>query len=321
MQSKRYARVRRPGRGQVGSFFVRWTFRKFVWLVLLLAALVVTPQIYLHTRIKESQSKEQDCKWLSQPPLVCAHGGDSAKAPPNTEAAYRLALDSQVDCMEIDVSRTLDGVLVTLHDRDLQAMHGNPAVQVGHFTFSQIKEVNPGQKYSEKFHKQQVLTLEAALQYVAPHVKQVIIDAKAGPPNYEDGMAADIHSVVKNVDCHNCVMWAKADRIVQDYMRLSLDPDSVGYVVMKDKVTGKVSDPLRMKGASIVGAFHGIISTKLAKTVHRAGKKLLAWTVDEEEVMLRLLRTGVDGMVTSVPTVLQWLMGSERQQCAISGFS
>ena len=33
------------------------------------------------------------------------------------EAAYRLALDSQVDCMEIDVSRTLDGVLVTLHDR------------------------------------------------------------------------------------------------------------------------------------------------------------------------------------------------------------
>ena len=44
---------------------------------------------------------------------------------------------------------------------------------------------------------------------------------------------------------------------------------SVGYVVMKDKATGKVSDPLRMKGASIVGAFHGIITTKLAKTVHR----------------------------------------------------
>ena len=55
--------------------------------------------------------------------------------------------------------------------------------------------------------------------------------------------------------------------------------------------------------------------------VFRAGKKLHAWTVDEEEVMLRLLRTGVDGIVTSVPTVLQRLMGSERQQCAISGFS
>lgn len=37
-----------------------------------------------HTVSLRMQSKEQDCKWLSQPPLVCAHGGDSAKAPPNT---------------------------------------------------------------------------------------------------------------------------------------------------------------------------------------------------------------------------------------------
>lgn len=44
-----------------------------------------------------------------------------------------------------------------------------------------------------------MLVWESCLfQYVAPHVKQVIIDAKAGPPNYEDGMAADIHSVVRS---------------------------------------------------------------------------------------------------------------------------
>lgn len=31
--------------------------------------------------------------------------------------AYRFALHSQVDCIEIDVSRSLDGVLFALHDR------------------------------------------------------------------------------------------------------------------------------------------------------------------------------------------------------------
>ena len=31
--------------------------------------------------------------------------------------AYRLALDSHVDCIEIDVSRSLDGELFALHDR------------------------------------------------------------------------------------------------------------------------------------------------------------------------------------------------------------
>ena len=34
-------------------------------------------------------------------------------------------------------------------------------------------------------------------QYVMAHVKQVIIDAKEGPPKYEEGMAIDIFSVVR----------------------------------------------------------------------------------------------------------------------------
>ena len=31
--------------------------------------------------------------------------------------AYRIALHSKVDCIEIDVSRSFDGVLFALHDR------------------------------------------------------------------------------------------------------------------------------------------------------------------------------------------------------------
>lgn len=31
--------------------------------------------------------------------------------------AYQIALDSQADCIEVDVSRSSDGVLFALHDR------------------------------------------------------------------------------------------------------------------------------------------------------------------------------------------------------------
>lgn len=48
---------------------------------------------------------------------MCAHGGDSTKAFPNTMNAYNNALSSGVDCIEIDVSRSSDGVLFALHDR------------------------------------------------------------------------------------------------------------------------------------------------------------------------------------------------------------
>jgi hypothetical protein len=53
------------------------------------------------------------------PPLVCAHGGDVAAAPPNTAAAFAAALAGGARCVEVDVSRTLDGQLVVLHSREL----------------------------------------------------------------------------------------------------------------------------------------------------------------------------------------------------------
>lgn len=321
MQPRRFARVRRPVGGRAAASLFKVLNRNALWLVLLVIFLIISMQMYFHSKMSVNQRRERDCKWLSNPPLVCAHGGDSSKAPANTEASYRLALDLQVDCMEIDASRTQDGVLVALHDRDLQAISGNEYMHVGDLNFSQIKELRPGARFAENFHDQHVPTLESALQYVIPHVQQVIIDAKEGPPKYEKGMAVDMFSVMKSVDCRNCVLWAKSDSIVEDFSLLSSHPESLGYIVMKDKVTGEVTDPLRMKGPGTIGAFHGIVTRKLVNSAHRAGKKLHAWTVDEESAMIHMLKAGVDGIVTSTPSLLQRVMGSERQQCAQYGFT
>lgn len=53
------------------------------------------------------------------PPLVCAHGGDVAAAPPNTAAAFEAALAGGARCVEVDVARTRDGQLAVLHSREL----------------------------------------------------------------------------------------------------------------------------------------------------------------------------------------------------------
>lgn len=50
----------------------------------------------------------------TRPPLVCAHGGDSSDAPPNSADAFQAALRAGVDCVEIDVARTADNHLVRL---------------------------------------------------------------------------------------------------------------------------------------------------------------------------------------------------------------
>jgi predicted dinucleotide-binding enzyme len=43
----------------------------------------------------------------------------------------------------------------------------------------------------------------------------------------------------------------------------------VGYIVMNDTVSGKVTELLRMEGAHVVGAYHGLVTKKLVTTAHR----------------------------------------------------
>nr|POE45227.1 glycerophosphodiester phosphodiesterase gdpd4 [Quercus suber] len=109
---------RRQQRG--GGFRIRLSSQRrlFRTIIISLVFIAVVPPIFFHFRLKRlHQIQGRKCGWMKDPPLVCAHGGDSTNAFPNTMDAYRIALHSKVDCIEIDVSRSFDGVLFALHDR------------------------------------------------------------------------------------------------------------------------------------------------------------------------------------------------------------
>nr|XP_018683377.1 PREDICTED: glycerophosphodiester phosphodiesterase GDPD4 isoform X2 [Musa acuminata subsp. malaccensis] len=293
--------------------------RSLLRLLLLFAVLALAPPLYFHFRLRRfQQMRSRKCGWLESPPLVCAHGGDSSKAVPNTMDAYRVAIDSRVDCIEIDVSRSSDGVLFALHDRDLQRMSGNSTAKVGYMNMNQIKELDAGLQFAQEFHNQKVPTAEDALATIANSIRQVIVDAKVGPPLYEKGLAKDILSIVKRTQCRNCLVWAKSDVLANDVIKLSQEV-GVGYIVMSDPSTGARSKLLRMKGAAVVGVYHPLVDEELVRILHGEGKKVYAWTVDDAGSMQRMLFEHVDAIITSNPSLLQGIMQDMKTEC-LQGF-
>ncbi|XP_043718910.1 glycerophosphodiester phosphodiesterase GDPD4-like [Telopea speciosissima] len=313
---------RQPQRhGSWWNLFSRSSNRRFFRLLLILALLAVIPPIFFHFRLRRFQQMQlRKCGWLNNPPLVCAHGGDSTKAFPNTMSAYRIALLSQVDCIEIDVSRSSDGVLLALHDRDLQRISGNNSAKVGHLSMKEIKQLDDRHQFLREFDDQEIPTIEDALRSVSRSVRQVILDAKVGPPSYEQGLAQDILSIVEKTRCRNCLVWAKSDILVRDVTNLSSDT-AVGYIVMKDPSTGTRTNLLRMKHARVVGVYHPLIDKKLVQILRGRNKKVYAWTVDYQVSMRKMLLAHGDAIVTSNPTLLQRLMQEIRTQCLEEGFS
>ncbi|XP_052202102.1 glycerophosphodiester phosphodiesterase GDPD4 isoform X1 [Diospyros lotus] len=293
--------------------------RSFCLLLTCLAVIAILPPIFFHFKLKRfHQTQLRQCSWLNGPPLVCAHGGDSTNAFPNTMAAYHAALHSQVDCIEIDVSRSSDGVLFALHDRDLQRISGNTTTKVGYMSVKEIEDLDAN-RFPLEFHNQSISTVEDALKLISSSVRRVILDAKVGPPLYGKDLAKDILSVVQRAQCKNCIIWAKSDNLVRDVMKLSPDV-TVGYIVMREHSRARGS-LLRMRGASVVGVYHELIDDKLLRILKGRKKKVYAWTVDDEVSMKKMLYDHVDAVVTSNPTLFRRLMQDIRTQCLQEGFS
>uniref|UniRef100_A0A1D1Y9T8 glycerophosphodiester phosphodiesterase n=1 Tax=Anthurium amnicola TaxID=1678845 RepID=A0A1D1Y9T8_9ARAE len=239
----------------------RLSSRRLLRFVPVLVLLAVIPPVFFHFRLRRfRQMRWRKCGWLDDPPLVCAHGGDATRAAPNTMGAYHEALRHHVDCIEIDVSRSSDGVLFALHDRDLQRMTGNNTMKVGYLRSNEVQKTH----------------------------------------------------------CKNCLIWAKSNILVRDIIKLHQDV-KVGYIMMRDSSTGAKNNLLRMKGADVVGVYHPLVEEELMRILHGRGKKVYAWTVDDEQSMRKMLFERVDAIVTGQPSLLQDLMQTMETQCLEEG--
>ncbi|WP_461091635.1 glycerophosphodiester phosphodiesterase [Spirosoma gilvum] len=107
-------------------------------------------------------------KMLSNKPVmqVSAHRGNTGLAPENTLATFRIALQRQVDYIEIDVRTTKDGQLIILHDGSLNRTT-NGIGPVADQTLTELKRLSAGKGAGASFLAEQIPTLAEVCQLVA----------------------------------------------------------------------------------------------------------------------------------------------------------
>ncbi|KAG2452907.1 hypothetical protein HYH02_002250 [Chlamydomonas schloesseri] len=194
----------------------------------------------------------------SRPPMVCAHGGDTTHAPPNTVSAFRNALAAGADCVEIDAAMSKDGVLIVMHVRELAQLLGGSrkGVQVGDLPSSELLALRwPSGEY--------VMSVEEAVRLTSPFVDVVTLDVKnyndkSGQPTDELAMAEALVGLVAATRCTNCLVWAKSDRVVRRILELS-PGQRTGYIVMNETEESRqlgMHQPLRFGGPAAAPSPH-----------------------------------------------------------------
>jgi glycerophosphoryl diester phosphodiesterase len=136
----------------------------------------------------------------SRPKQLIAHRGASGYAPEHTQAAYQLALDQHADFVEPDLAITKDGRLICLHDDTLERTtniedvfpdrattepigRGDAKHWIANdFTLAEIKRLDAGSWFGEKYAGATILTFEEMVALVRG--KAGIYPELKSPPLY-----------------------------------------------------------------------------------------------------------------------------------------
>ena len=65
-------------------------------------------------------------------------------------------------------------------------------------------------------------------------------------------------------------------------------------------------------GWDILSCNHEVVDSMFVARARQSGKSVHVWTVDDKELMLRLIELGVDGIISNRPALLRQIIEEER---------
>jgi glycerophosphoryl diester phosphodiesterase len=239
------------------------------------------------------------------PPAVAvvAHRGESADAPENTLAAFRLAWERNVSAIELDVHLTRDGRAVVSHDADTKRTTGVEKVIV-ESTLAELRALDAGRWKGERWAGERLPTLEDALATI-PAGGRCFVEIKVGPEAVPAVRTAIRESGRKPgqfvIISFNLETVAEAKRQlpeIEAYYLASFRQDerTGAWTPSIDELIARAR-AARLDGLNL--AFRGPVDSAAVRRIKAAGLGIYVWTVDDADVARRMAAAGVDGITTN----------------------
>ena len=263
---------------------------------------------------------------------VQGHRGARAALPENTLAAFEYALALGVDTLEFDMGVSQDGVVVVAHDQKInpiicQYKNGNAVkddLWIHQLTLQQIKEFDCGSKQNPRFKNQatiagaEIPTLADVFELVSTsglaNAKTVLfnIETKSDPryPHAQpepDEFVTAVYEVVREYGFENRVTLQSFDH------RTLLSAAQIAPALQRSALFSNAPDDWLEAAiaadAHIISPHHQLIDRRSVATMQDEGLSVVPWTANSKRQWSRLLKLGVDGIITDDPKALLEYLG------------
>jgi len=212
-------------------------------------------------------------------PLIIGHRGCAGEEPENTLRSFRKAIQVGVDGVECDVHLSRDGYPLVIHDPTLERTT-NGKGKVADHTLEELRKLDAGK--GEKIPLlDEVLDIVKGKAFLVIEVK----DAKATEKVIQKVKEKNMDEEVFIASFHIQVVK------LSPFKKIFLSAQDPEYSL-------NIAEELK---ADFLGLHYSLINLSVVKKAHGKGIKILAWTVNEEEDILNMLKIETDAIATDYP--------------------
>lgn len=242
---------------------------------------------------------------LHQRPRIIAHRGFSGKAPENTLAAFRRAIDIRVDMIELDVTLSSDGTVVVFHDDTLErtSTGSGPVMER---SLAELKELDAGRWFGAEFAGERIPTLAEALDLInGQALLNVEIKTEAVGDGTADGIVEKVVALVRERQMESQVIVSSFDPRALAQLR-ALVPELRSAALYNRELHEGMGPTAVMDhvGASAFNISRRLVTEEQVEECHRSGRPIAVYTVNEVEAMKLLFELGVNALFTDRPDLM-----------------
>jgi len=235
---------------------------------------------------------------------LVGHKGADLIVPGNTLESFRAAVEAGVDTIEFDV--------LWLQDAHLPLEQRAPLV-VAH-------------DWADAARRTPLSLTEALDAFLAPPLDKVEIDLDIKLPGREEEIVDALRerglterAMVSTMELYSLgriVELAPELRRGWTYPKVTKEWNSkpwakpalpAALAAMRYRLPGLAAEKLTRLDVQAMWVYHPLVSARLARICRLAGVELIAWTVDDEKRMRKLIEAGVSGLCSNDPRLFKKL--------------
>ena len=270
------------------------------------------------------------------------HRGARGLMPENTLPAFQKAVDLGMNFLELDVVLTKDKQIIVHHDTEINPQicihkEGKPLKRepISTWTLSQIKELDCGSIKNLRFPEQEIIentpipTLREVISFVKNHEKtnpnnpriKLNIELKFPETHSISDIQEFVSLFIKLIDedkfIDQSVVQSFEIKAIVELKKIKPNiitsalfaPTKIEFFRLQyffgDGVRKNIIFTAKEAGASYVSPYYPYVTKDFVSLAHANGLKVLPWTVNTKEEMLRLNDCGVDGIISDFPNKLK----------------